>query len=1144
MRSSRLSAFLKKTIFVCLPFFACFFSAQPAFALKLVSSITTNLTEPNPYDLAKAIYKADNGDLYLTGTIKNQAQKLIARYTPELTLISSAAFNTNAGYTEWSNIVVDHEGNVFVAAGFGQFDVLRFSPELAFVSSATFRLGYGYMSGLAISPEGTLFVTGVAGDIYGSDHKGYLIKMSSALSIISSTTLLTGGTDTLCDVAVSTTGMVYAVVVGSTNANISLFEYDAYLNPVSSSAVNLGEGTGAQIGLHLLNGHIGDVIVGWMLAGNSFVARFDPEVVFVSSSVILDLGYITGLAAAEDGSLHLAGYKNSEVVLVKISSTLVVESSATYSFRTELNGIAAGPEGNLFVSGGVSSVIGGETNSDLWLGKFNNAHSYISSVTINGGQPDSYTHLDSVALGPDGKVYVSGGGYYLNSGLLARYTPHLVLISSATGFNSKELMPMDMDQAGNLYFLTDSGWWGSSYPSTRTLNKYDQELQFVSSMPFNGCFKYSGRLKEISGNIFLSGQGGCSFFEPTYIWKYNSDLTLQSTVPFYGVYGFYGIAADEDGNVYPIGISFPSPGGGASDSIVTKHAPDLMFLASSTVTADPALGDVSSSVVVSTSIQRVFVGGLINNDAWIGKYDYDLNLISSITIFGIQGDWANTRVNRMVLAPDLNLLATGAFQNKLWLARISPDLVILSSMTIDFPENTFDEGTSVAVSRSGDVYVVGGSGPSSIEYLRTAWLGWFTYADEAAPQPGVLAGVPAFTAVSTGNFNAVWTSTYPADTRYYASISTSPDFTPVLASSSTYNKSANFSGLAVNTTYYARVYDQLKGAMVDLGFISTLTMPPTFPFLDNVWSSSAAISWMPNGNPDWTKYVIGLWDGGVSSATIASVSTTSAVIGLPEGSTVYISVRSMNNDGVFMPFYPIISLLTLPAAQTAVQTGVDKTVLYNAPSGEIKANIPAGSFPEAVNVTLKTPAAWNVPSPTAGLLALHSPINLEVTLDKVLQPARNVEITVGYRDADLGGMDENKLVLARYDEAHGVWVPLPSTRDAANNKITAATRHFSLFQVMQVTPAATLTGVTVGPNPLRPSRTPGQKFTFRNLPADGRVRIYTYLGELLYETRADASGMAVWDGRNKANNAVASGLYLALVQGSGGKKMIKLVIER
>ena len=90
----------------------------------------------------------------------------------------------------------------------------------------------------------------------------------------------------------------------------------------------------------------------------------------------------------------------------------------------------------------------------------------------------------------------------------------------------------------------------------------------------------------------------------------------------------------------------------------------------------------------------------------------------------------------------------------------------------------------------------------------------------------------------------------------------------------------------------------------------------------------------------------------------------------------------------------------------------------------------------------------------------------------------------------------------------------------------------------------TLTGVTVGPNPLRPSRTPGQKFTFRNLPADGRVRIYTYLGELLYETRADASGMAVWDGRNKANNAVASGLYLALVQGSGGKKMIKLVIER
>lgn len=1157
MRLFRLSAFFKKTISVCLPFFACLLSTQPALALKLVASTALDMPEPNTFELASGVYRASSGDLYVSGIVNNwntqQKKEVIARYTPNLVLVSSANVVSSPAFA------VDQDGNVYVAKKpyGGSLTVTKLTPGLAFESSVTVNTGTGAYGEMVLGPDGDLYVSGLAGDL-ASTAKGYVVRLDQSLAIVSSIAINSGGLDRWCDVTVDTSGVVYAVTDTefSDGLGLALFKYDSSFNLIASEEVHLKGGGCSSTDMDRLDIVIssGVVFVGGEICDGTnnisgFLSKFTSALIFASSATIIPAGgSIYGVTPADNGSVYLTGYKYlltnfyvSEIVVAKVSPSLVLESSAAYKnfdfYYNRGKSIVSDQAGSVFVAGSLASSRGGEINPDLWLAKLNGALSCVSSVTINGEEPDSFTHLDSVALGPDGSVYVSGGGDYFNSGLVAKYSPHLVRISSATGFNSNGFVHMDADAYGNVYFRTDADWW-YTYPSTRTVYKYDQELQFISSTPIIGIFRYPSKIREISGNIFIPGlQNGASYGA---IWKYDPNLVLQATAPFQGPFGFSDIDTDEDGNLYSAGTGFPH-GSGSVIGVLEKRTPDMVLISSVNFSSTTT----SITLVVSTHSQSIFLGGINLAGGWISKFDYNLNLISSMTIPSIQDGWPNTKVNSIIIAPDLNIIAVGAYQNKMWLARISPDLVILSSMTIDFPENTFDEGTSVAVSRNGDVYVVGGSGPSSIEYLRTAWLGWFTYADEAAPQQGVAAGMPAFTAVSISSFNAVWTSTYPADTLYYASISTSPDFTPVLASSSTYNKSANFSGLAVNTTYYVRVYDPLKGAMMDLGSISTLTMLPAFLSLDNVWPSSAAISWTPNGNPGWTKYVIGLWDGEVSSATIASVSTTSAVVGLPEGTTIYLSVNSMNNDGVLPPmFYPFISFFTLPAAQTAVQTGVDKTVLYNAPSGEIKANIPAGSFPEAVNVTLKTPAAWNVPSPTAGLLALYSPINLEVTLDKVLQPARNVEITVGYRDADLGGMDENKLVLARYDEAHGVWVPLPSTRDAANNKITAATRHFSLFQVMQVTPAATLTGVTVGPNPLRPSRTPGQKFTFRNLPADGRVRIYTYLGELLYETRADASGMAVWDGRNKANNAVASGLYLALVQGSGGKKMIKLVIER
>ena len=58
------------------------------------------------------------------------------------------------------------------------------------------------------------------------------------------------------------------------------------------------------------------------------------------------------------------------------------------------------------------------------------------------------------------------------------------------------------------------------------------------------------------------------------------------------------------------------------------------------------------------------------------------------------------------------------------------------------------------------------------------------------------------------------------------------------------------------------------------------------------------------------------------------------------------------------------------------------------------------------------------------------------------------------------------------------------------------------------------------------------------------VKIYTYLGELIYEGTADASGLAAWNGKNKGGRLAASDVYLALVQWGGQQKIFKLVVEK
>ena len=418
-----------------------------------------------------------------------------------------------------------------------------------------------------------------------------------------------------------------------------------------------------------------------------------------------------------------------------------------------------------------------------------------------------------------------------------------------------------------------------------------------------------------------------------------------------------------------------------------------------------------------------------------------------------------------------------------------------------------------------------------------------------AVMPAFPAG-PVFTQAATGSLTVKWSSGTaaagynPAGTIYKVELSTVAGFDPVSGFSLTPGLTADFTGLTPNTTCYLRVRaldHSGAGPLADLGAILTRAAAPAGSGFSEVWRSSAVAQWSGNGNPPGTLFEAQYWTVGGSTTSLAVSLTSAALTGLTQETMVYARVRAINGDGLASAYDAVISTF-IPNTIAVIPPDTAPTLTYN----RISLDIPPGAFSDTASVLMKQPAG--VPPDSGGLEGFTDRVLVDISahdpLAQDLQPLKDVAITADYRALNLAGADEDTLVIAHYNDLRSVWIPLPSTRDKLARTVTARTDHFSLFQLMSSPAALGVAEITVGPNPLRPVRDPGAQFTFRHLPSGASLKIYTYLGELLHEMDADAAGLAVWDGKNKAGRPVASGIYLALVEWKGKKKIFKLVVEK
>jgi len=208
--------------------------------------------------------------------------------------------------------------------------------------------------------------------------------------------------------------------------------------------------------------------------------------------------------------------------------------------------------------------------------------------------------------------------------------------------------------------------------------------------------------------------------------------------------------------------------------------------------------------------------------------------------------------------------------------------------------------------------------------------------------PGVSPDVEVYDPVTTTAFTLNWSSgtadpgyDAPAQwTTYYADIAVNPAFSPVLASSRTFNRSAPFTGLSVNTTYYARIaaFGHHHGALTDYAdFGSTATMAAVpaavVTTFNEVSFSSAIVSWGRNGNPvSVTTYTVvfssgyvypnELPDNIVFDTAPAGGVLSATMDGLASNTTYTFFVRAINHKGAETAWVNFGSTRTLFSPKT------------------------------------------------------------------------------------------------------------------------------------------------------------------------------------------------------------------------------------
>jgi hypothetical protein len=583
----------------------------------------------------------------------------------------------------------------------------------------------------------------------------------------------------------------------------------------------------------------------------------------------------------------------------------------------------------------------------------------------------------------------------------------------------------------------------------------------------------------------------------------------------------YALGVDAAGNVYAAGFTNAT---GVRDIWVGKYNPTLTLISSATFDHTGAghykgfglAVHPDGDIYVTGKVQTGANGsGSSNHELWVGRYDSSLAFISSATIPTSGSD--GTAGTAMRVGPDGNIYVTGAASNAtkdVWLGKFNPSLVLVSSASYDNHGggNGGDKGNGLAFDNGGNIYVAGKV--KDALSLGDIWLGKFS---------------PSLVLVSSAAFNDG-----SADSGFGVCV----DPEGIVYEVGVLN--FKFSG---NQIMWLGKYNS------SLVLLSSETMPGLTYFGSETQAAGIAC--------DASNLYVSMSSAsaGVNSILVAQFDPTlilTSSMTITVGANASANSLALDGHGSLFASGLVtnatediwLGKFSAPLSQASGVIGPGGGGLsFNAGALSVTLNVPPGAFSAPETITISAPVY--IPGTASGAATL-SPTGLgfEVALIPPVQPAVEVPFQVVYQAPFMpAGIDESKLIMARYDDPNRLWVPLVTTGSALSHSLASRTNHFSSFQMMQATASSSVGAVHVFPNPFRPAQG-NTSVTISNLPVGANIKIYTLMGTLIKELNADGNGMASWDATNTAGVKVASGVYFGYATYPDQGHTFKILVER
>lgn len=653
---------------------------------------------------------------------------------------------------------------------------------------------------------------------------------------------------------------------------------------------------------------------------------------------------------------------------------------------------------------------------------------------------------------------------------------------------------------------------------------------------------------DADGNVFLTGTSGDNYLSQ----KYSKTLVLSPTAQQPYANGntsnnAKGIALDGLGNIIVVGEENNTSD---LDYLVLKYSPNFAALLSSAVYDN---GEYNSAAAVKTDSQNnIFVTGYSafagNKDFYTIKYSAELNKLSTAAYDGGGIDEATA----IAVDHSDNVIVAGYIQNgtSYYYMVVKYDNNLSTIAFNSFGSgNGNDRATGVVVDSNDNIIVTGRQNDGVTQnYCTRKYDSFLNFLSSAVYNSGG-ADIPTGVAVDssdniivTGHSNNnYFTIKYD---RYLNEISSSSydggftDLSNAIATDADDNvivTGQSYSG--TNFNYFTVKYN----ASPRLTEVSPLYI-----------GESANVTLKGRGLLADSAVVF--QDPGISTGAVSLVSGQITMPVTP-AATVTLGVTTVTVTNTNGESFTSCSLAYTRLRRT-VLAGQPETINAMTKRGQVTVAIPSGAFPYQETVTIYT-----VPVAAGDLRQVGEALYFSVANSS--PPVSDISIKLRYSVADLGTYPEGSLSLAYYDAAAG-WVGVPSSVDTFERSVTGSTRAINVkFAVVKEAQGSGPGGGSGGsgiparvyPNPYRPGSggnfdqsALGDGIVFAGFGAGQafKLTIVDMAGRLVYQKSAvaDSTGKYLWDTRTVSGGKAASGVYIYLLEGSGGPKKGKLSIIR